>query len=130
MIELLWHHHLKQEFHFLDHNLIEYVWRISHSLKFKKGEGKWILKQILNKYVPKHLTDRPKMGFGIPIGAWLRGPLRDWAENLLDQKRLQQEGYFNSKLIRDKWTEHLSCKRDWQYDLWNVLMFQAWIDQK
>ena len=115
---------------FLDHNLIEYVWRISHSLKFKKGEGKWILKQILNKYVPKHLTDRPKMGFGIPIGAWLRGPLRDWAENLLDQKRLQQEGYFNSKLIRDKWTEHLSCKRDWQYDLWNVLMFQAWIDQK
>ena len=115
---------------FLDHNLIEYVWRISHSLKFKKGEGKWILKQILNKYVPKHLTDRPKMGFGIPIGAWLRGPLRDWAENLLDQKRLQQEGYFNSKLIRDKWTEHLSYKRDWQYDLWNVLMFQAWIDQK
>jgi asparagine synthase (glutamine-hydrolysing) len=115
---------------FLDHNLIEYVWRISHSLKFKKGEGKWILKKILNKYVPKHLTDRPKMGFGIPIGAWLRGPLRDWAENLLDQKRLQQEGYFNSKLIRDKWTEHLSYKRDWQYDLWNVLMFQAWIDQK
>ena len=80
--------------------------------------------------MPKHLTDRPKMGFGIPIGAWLRGPLRDWAENLLDQKRLQQEGYFNSKLIRDKWTEHLSNKRDWQYDLWNVLMFQAWIDQK
>ena len=115
---------------FLDHNLIEYVWRIPHSLKFKKGEGKWILKKILNKYVPKHLTDRPKMGFGIPIGAWLRGPLRDWAENLLDQKRLQQEGYFNSKLIRDKWTEHLSYKRDWQYDLWNVLMFQAWIDQK
>jgi len=114
----------------LDHNLIEYVWRISHSLKFKKGEGKWILKQILNKYVPKHLTDRPKMGFGIPIDTWLRGPLRDWAENLLDQKRLQQEGYFNSNLIRNKWTEHLSNKRDWQYDLWNVLMFQAWIDQK
>ena len=115
---------------FLDHNLIEYVWRISHSLKFKKGEGKWILKQILNKYIPKHLTERPKMGFGIPIDTWLRGPLRDWAENLLDQKRLQQDGYFNSKLIRNKWTEHLSGKRDWQYDLWSILMFQAWIDVK
>jgi len=69
------------------------------------------------------------MGFGIPIDTWLRGLLRDWAENLLDQKRLQQEGYFNSKLIRDKWTEHLLNKRDWQYDLWNILMFQAWIDQ-
>ena len=114
---------------FLDHNLIEYVWRISHSLKFKKGEGKWILKQILNKYIPKHLTERPKMGFGIPINTWLRGPLRDWAENLLDQKKLQQDGYFNSKLIRNKWTEHLSGKRDWQYDLWSILMFKAWIDQ-
>jgi asparagine synthase (glutamine-hydrolysing) len=115
---------------FLDHKLIEYAWKIPHSLKFRNGQGKYILRQILNNYVPMHLTDRPKMGFGIPIGAWLRGPLRDWAENLLDQKRLQQEGYFNSKLIRDKWTEHLSNKRDWQYDLWNVLMFQAWIDQK
>ena len=69
------------------------------------------------------------MGFGIPIDTWLRGLLRDWAENLLDQKRLQQEGYFNSKLIRDKWTEHLLNKRDWQYDLWNILMFQAWEEE-
>tara|TARA_Y100000389_G_scaffold205060_1_gene262580 strand:- start:4186 stop:6141 length:1956 start_codon:yes stop_codon:yes gene_type:complete len=114
---------------FLDHKLIEYVWKIPHSLKFRNGNGKWILKKILNQYVPKNLTERPKRGFEIPIGSWLCGPLRDWAENLLNEKRLQQEGYFNPKLIRDKWTEHLDGKKNWQYDLWDVLMFQAWIDQ-
>jgi asparagine synthase (glutamine-hydrolysing) len=113
---------------FLDHKLIEYVWTIPHSLKLKKGDGKWILKQILNQYVPKNLTERPKMGFGVPLGSWLRGPLRDWAENLLNEKRLMQEGYFNPKLIRDKWSEHLSNKKNWEHALWNVLMFQAWID--
>jgi asparagine synthase (glutamine-hydrolysing) len=71
-------------------------------------------KKILNQICSKNLTERPKMGFGIPIDAWLRGPLRDWAENLLDEKKLKEEGYFNSKLIRDKWTEHLSGKRNWQ----------------
>jgi asparagine synthase (glutamine-hydrolysing) len=115
---------------FLDHKLIEYVWKIPHSLKFRNGQGKWILKQILNQYVPKNLTERPKMGFGIPIDTWLRGPLRDWAENLLNEKRLTQEGYFNPKLIRDKWAEHLSGERNWQYHLWDILMFQAWIDTK
>jgi asparagine synthase (glutamine-hydrolysing) len=113
---------------FLDHELIEYSWKIPHSLKFRNGKGKWILRQILNNYVPKNLTERPKMGFGIPLGSWLRGPLRDWAENLLNEKRLTQEGYFNAKLIRNKWHEHLSNKYNWQHDLWNVLMFQAWID--
>ena len=113
---------------FLDHELIEYSWKIPHSLKFRNGKGKWILRQILNNYVPKNLTERPKMGFGIPLGSWLRGPLRDWAENLLNEKRLTQEGYFNPKLIRIKWQEHLLNKYNWQYDLWNVLMFQAWID--
>jgi len=87
------------------------------------------LKKILNQYVPNNLTERPKVGFEIPLGSWLRGPLKDWVENLLDEKRLSQEGYFNSKLIRNKWTEHLSGKRNWQNDLWNVLMFQAWIDE-
>jgi asparagine synthase (glutamine-hydrolysing) len=114
---------------FLDHKLIEYVWKIPHSLKFRNGNGKWILKKILNQYVPKNLTERPKMGFEIPLGSWLCGPLRDWAENLLNEKRLKQEGYFNPKLIRDKWTEHLSGKKNWQYDLWDVLMFQAWIEE-
>ena len=113
---------------FLNHKLIEYVWKIPHSLKLKNGDAKWILKQILNQYVPKNLTERPKMGFGVPLGSWLRGPLKDWAENLLNEKRLIQEGYFNPKLIRAKWSEHLSNKKNWQHDLWNILMFQAWID--
>ena len=113
---------------FLDHKLINYVWKIPQSLKFRDGNGKWILKKILNQYVPKNLTERPKMGFGIPIDKWLRGPLRDWAENLLSEKRLQHEGYFNHDLIRNKWLEHLSGKKNWQSDLWDILMFQSWID--
>ena len=113
---------------FLDHKLIEYVWKIPHSLKFRSGQGKWILNQILNKYVPKKLTDRPKMGFAIPIDIWLRKPLREWAESLLDETRLRQEGYFNANLIRSKWKEHLSEKKNWQNHLWDVLMFQSWND--
>ena len=114
---------------FLNHKLIEYVCKIPQSLKLRNGQGKWILKKILNQYVPKNLTERPKMGFEVPIDAWLRGPLRDWAESLLNEKKLQQEGYFNPKLIRDKWTEHLSGNRNWQSELWDILMFQAWIDE-
>ena len=79
---------------------------------------------------PKDLTQKSKKGFSIPLGSWLRGPLKDWAENLLNEKRLRQEGYFNSKLIRDKWSEHLSCKHNWENDLWNVLMFQAWLENE
>ena len=114
---------------FLDHNLIEYVSKIPHSLKFKNGHGKWILKKILNQYVPKSLTQRPKMGFEIPLGSWLRGPLRDWAENLLNEKRLNQENFFNTKLIRDKWLEHLNGKKNWHHHLWDILMFQAWLEK-
>ena len=113
---------------FLDHQLIEYALKIPHSLKFKDGNGKWILKKILNQYVPKKFTTRPKMGFAVPLDTWLRGPLRDWVENLINENRLKQEGYFNHSLIRKKWTEHLSGKKNWHSDLWDVLMFQAWID--
>ncbi len=113
---------------FLDHKLIEYVNKIPHSLKFRNGQGKWILRQILSKYVPKNLTDRPKMGFGVPIDEWLRGPLKDWAEHLLSEKKLEQEGYFNKKSIRIKWEQHLSGKKNWQFDLWDILMFQAWLE--
>ena len=114
---------------FLDHKLIEHVFKIPHSLKYRNGNGKWILKRILNQYVPKSLTQRPKMGFEIPIGSWLRGPLRDWAENLLNEKRLNQENFFNTKFVRAKWLDHLDGKKNWQHDLWDILMFQVWLEK-
>ena len=114
---------------FLDHRLIEYSWKIPHSLKYRNGKSKWILRKILKNYVPENLTDRPKKGFGIPLNDWLRGPLRDWAENLLSEKKLKNEGFFNPKLIRNKWEDYISNKNESHYDLWNVLMFQSWSDQ-
>jgi asparagine synthase (glutamine-hydrolysing) len=113
----------------LDHRVVEFVWRLPLSMKVFNNQGKWILRQILYKYVPKELIERPKMGFAIPIDAWLRGPLRDWAETILDENRLKQEGFFDPKPIRNKWEEHLSGKLNWQYDLWDVLMFQSWLEQ-
>jgi asparagine synthase (glutamine-hydrolysing) len=115
---------------FLDHNIIDFAWHMPMNFKIRNGDGKWALRQILYKYVPKDLIDRPKMGFGIPIDSWLRGPLRGWAENLLDESRLIEEGYFNPKPIREKWMEHLSGKKNWQYQLWDVLMFQAWLESQ
>jgi asparagine synthase (glutamine-hydrolysing) len=108
----------------LDHRMVELAWRLPLSMKIKNRQGKWLLKKILSQYIPKKLIDRPKMGFGIPIHDWLRGPLRDWAENLIDESRLKNEGYFNHKEIRNKWKEHLCGRRNWQYHLWNILMFQ------
>lgn len=113
---------------FLDHRVVEFAWKLPQSYKMREGQTKWALRQVLYKHVPKSMIERPKMGFGVPIGAWLRGPLRDWAEALLNEDRLRREGFLNPDPIRKKWAEHLSGQRNWQYHLWDVLMFQSWLE--
>ena len=114
----------------LDHRVIEFAWRTPISMKQRNGQGKWLLRQVLDKYVPRSMMERPKMGFGVPIDIWLAGPLRDWAEALLDERRLREEGFFDPTLIRQAWHEHLTGQRRWHYLLWDVLMFQAWNESR
>ncbi len=111
----------------LDHRLVEFACKIPLSIKRHKGLAKWPLKKLLYKYVPEPLVNRPKKGFSLPIGTWLRGPLREWGEELLDTQFLNDGGYFASPLIRRKWEEHLAGKHNWSKQLWPVLMFQAWL---
>lgn len=114
----------------LDQHIVEFAWQVPTEMKIRNGQGKWLLRQVLYKYVPRELIERPKMGFAIPIDSWLRGPLRDWAEGLIDRRTLDEQGYFDTDLIHRTWNEHLSGKRNWQYRLWGVLMFQAWLESE
>jgi asparagine synthase (glutamine-hydrolysing) len=113
---------------YLDHHVVEFAWRLPLNLKIRGGESKWILRQLLYRHVPKELIERPKMGFGVPIGEWLRGPLRDWAEALLDERRLRSEGFFRPEPIRRAWQSHLRGTSNEEYRLWCVLMFQSWLE--
>ncbi|MBI4868476.1 MAG: asparagine synthase (glutamine-hydrolyzing) [Candidatus Wallbacteria bacterium] len=113
----------------LDHRLVELVARIPLELKVREGEPKWVLRRVLERYVPRALFDRPKVGFGVPIDEWLRGPLRDWAESLLDEGRLAREGFLAPQLVRSTFRQHLEGRRLRHHQLWCVLMFQSWLEQ-
>lgn len=113
---------------FLDPKVYEFSWRLPLHYKIRCGESKWILRQLLYRHVPENLLDRPKMGFGVPIDSWLRGPLKDWAADLLDDKKIRQQGLFKPEIISKKWDEHISGKRNWHFQLWTVLMFQQWYE--
>lgn len=112
----------------LDHRVVEFAWRLPLAYKLREEQSKWALRQVLYKYVPRELIERPKVGFGIPLAEWLRGPLRSWAEALLDESLLRQQGFFRVAAVRQKWEEHLSGRRNWSYQLWDVLMFQNWLE--
>ena len=111
----------------LDHRVVELAWQLPLHMKIRNGVGKWILREVLYRHVPREMIERPKKGFSVPLGQWLRGPLRDWAEALLNKQRLEQEGYFNSIVVRRVWSDHLQGKRDQARKLWGILMFQAWL---
>lgn len=112
----------------LDHRIVEFAWSLPATARAGGGVGKRVLREVLARHVPTALTDRPKMGFGIPVGDWLRGPLRAWADALLDPQRLAADGYLDVGLVQARWTEHLSGRRNWEYSVWNALMFQSWLE--
>lgn len=114
----------------LDHRVVELAWRMPMNMKIRNGQGKWVLRQVLYRHVPREMIERPKKGFSIPLAAWLRGPLRDWAEALLNERRLKTEGYFNAAPIRRAWLAHVQEKEDYSTRLWGVLMFQSWLEEQ
>ncbi|KAF0286428.1 asparagine synthase (glutamine-hydrolyzing) [Spiribacter sp. SSL99] len=113
----------------LDHRLVEFAWSVPDRFKVRDGEGKWLLRQMLYRYVPKSLLDRPKAGFAVPLGDWLRGPLRDWAEALLDEERIRREAFLDAAMVRRCWNDHLAGRSHGHAQIWHVLMFQAWLEE-
>ena len=112
----------------LDHRVVEWAWRVPLRFKLRDGTGKWLLRQVLYRHVPRELIERPKMGFGIPVDAWLRGPLREWASSLLEPRRIAAQGIFDSSVLQRCWDDHLSGRGNQAYRLWDVLMFQSWFE--
>jgi asparagine synthetase B (glutamine-hydrolysing) len=110
----------------LDHRIVEFSWRLPSALKLRQGTGKLPLRRVLQRYVPRELVERPKMGFGVPLANWLRGPLRDWCEGLLDERRLKASALVDVSLVRRTWSQHLAGSADHSARLWVLLMFQAW----
>mgnify|MGYP001345641291 CR=1 FL=1 len=115
---------------FLDHRIIEFAWSTPLEMKLKNSRSKWLLREVLKKYLPENLIDKPKRGFTVPIGDWLRGPLKYWANELLDEKNISSQKYFSYNSIKTKWDEHISGKHDWSKQLWTILMFQSWLQKK
>jgi asparagine synthase (glutamine-hydrolysing) len=111
----------------LDHRVVSFAWSLPLSMKIRGGASKWALRQVLYRHVPPSLIERPKTGFGVPLAAWLRGPLREWAEDLLAENRLRREGYLDPVPVRRAWHSHLSGRADRAHHLWTVLMFQQWL---
>jgi asparagine synthase (glutamine-hydrolysing) len=113
---------------YLDHEIVKFATSLPLNKRFRNGQGKWLLRQVLYRYVPETLIERPKMGFGVPIGDWIKGPLRGWAEPLINQERLTREGYFNTQTVSDMWMQHISGGYNRTHELWNILMFQSWLE--
>jgi len=110
----------------LDYRVVEFSWRTPVSMKLREGVGKWLLRQVAYRYIPREMLERPKKGFAVPVDVWIRGPLRDWAEALLDPTRLRNEGVFDPGPIAKVWSDHLYGVKNWNALLWDILMFQAW----
>jgi asparagine synthase (glutamine-hydrolysing) len=113
---------------YLDYKIVQFASSLPMNMRFRKGKGKWLLRQVLHAYVPPSLLDRPKMGFGVPVGDWLRGPLKDWACSLINKNKLKDEGYFNAPAVEEIWLQHLSGRYHRTHELWNILMFQSWLE--
>ena len=115
---------------YLDHNLVEFIMSLPLEMKIRHGSSKWILRQVLYRHLPQELMERPKMGFAVPVGKWIRGPMKEWAKELIDNKRIEQERYFNAQAVVEMWQQHLSGKFNRTHELWNILMFQSWLDKE